>query len=533
MAEEVVIKVGVEAKGATNSLKELKRELKEAQAAALNGDGKAAKRVAELKDKMEDLADSVKTLKGSGVERASASLNALGEGFRNFDFDKIKTGFKGIGTAMAAVPIFLLVEGITYLISNFKELSEGNGILAKSLRVVGDIIDTVVESLYLLTDALGLTNSELDKQGEAIKENAEKSQEALNGTIAAYDRQIKAAQAAGKSTVDLEKAKQQAIIDTNKLIAEQIAAFVRAGGELDDEKKKQLTAALETIKSAVNEQQVIEIKQDTEQKKRNEEAYKRKKDLIDKSKEDADKLFEELSKQQDEADKREADRKATELANRQKQLDDLKALSLKRDQEEVAEFMAKEAAIKAERDKADAEFKASENAKLEAQRVGLDAAKGLSEAFFAFQLNGAKGNAQKELEIKKRMFAVDKAFNVARAIQDGIRSVQAALTIPPPGGQILAGVNAALAAANVAKILATKFDGDGSAGSVADIGAGASTAVPTTTAPTVNTAAPTTQASTTFDEQGRNNNFNRVYVVESDISRVQNRVAKLQEQATI
>jgi hypothetical protein len=288
---------------------------------------------------MDDLSDSVKTLKGSGVERASASLGQLGEGFRNFDFDKIKIGFKGIGAAMSAVPIFLLVEGITYLISNFKELSEGNGVLAKSLQFVGGIIDTVVESLYLLTDALGLTNSELDKQGEAITENAEKSQEALNGTIAAYDRQIKAAQAAGKSTVELEKAKQQAIIDTNRIIAEQIAAFVRAGGELDTEKKKQLTAALETIKNAVNEQSVVEIKADTEAKKRNEEAYKKKKELIDKSKEDADKLFDELSKQQDEADKREADRRATELANRQKQLDELKALSLKRDQEEVAEFI--------------------------------------------------------------------------------------------------------------------------------------------------------------------------------------------------
>ena len=42
--------IEVEVKGtdaATNSLKNLKKELKEAQAAALNGDGKAAQRVAE------------------------------------------------------------------------------------------------------------------------------------------------------------------------------------------------------------------------------------------------------------------------------------------------------------------------------------------------------------------------------------------------------------------------------------------------------------------------------------------------------
>ena len=213
MAEEVVIKVGVDATPATNSLKALKAELKAAQSAALNGDGKAAKRVAELKDKMEDLADSVKTLKGSGVERANASFSQLGEGLRNFDFDKIKTGFKGIGAAMKAVPIFLLVEGVMYLVNNFKELSQGTGVLAKSLQFVGKIIDVIVDSIYFLTDAIGLTNSALDEMGEKAVENAEKSKAALDAQTAAFDRQMKVAQAAGKSTVELEKAKQKAIID--------------------------------------------------------------------------------------------------------------------------------------------------------------------------------------------------------------------------------------------------------------------------------------------------------------------------------
>ena len=137
MAEnKVVITTEVKTGNAVNSLKELKRELKEAQAAALNGDGKAAKRVAELKDRMDDLTDATKTFQGSGVERATSSLNLLDDGFRNLDLDKVKTGFKGLGAAMSAVPIFLLVEGITYLIQNFEELSQGNGLLAKSLRFV-------------------------------------------------------------------------------------------------------------------------------------------------------------------------------------------------------------------------------------------------------------------------------------------------------------------------------------------------------------------------------------------------------------
>ena len=533
MAEEVVIKVGVDATPATNSLKALKAELKAAQSAALNGDGKAAKRVAELKDKMEDLADSVKTLKGSGVERANASFSQLGEGLRNFDFDKIKTGFKGIGAAMKAVPIFLLVEGVMYLVNNFKELSQGTGVLAKSLQFVGKIIDVIVDSIYFLTDAIGLTNSALDEMGEKAVENSEKSKAALDAQTAAFDRQMKVAQAAGKSTVELEKAKQKAIIDTNMAIVNQIAAFVRAGGELDEEKKKILTASIEALKNAKTEEKIIDIKAKEGEKKRNEEATKRLEEKHEKERQD-------LIKQQEAAFKAAKDEEAWQDASLE-YLKKTDALKLAQQEEyNKAELDAKGSVFndtvalgaKAyEEDKKN--FEASEAAKNEALNKSLDAAKGLSEAFFAFQLNGAKGNAAKELQIRKQMFAVDKAFNVARAVQDGIRSVQAALTIPPPGGQILAGVNAAIAAANVAKILATKFDGGGAASAVSDLGSAGSNV--STAAPVVNTIAPTTQTSTTttlLGEDGQNMG-QRVYVLESDITKSQARIAKLNEQATV
>lgn len=534
MAEEVVIKVGVDSKDATNSIKQLRAELKAAQAAALNGDGKAAKRVAELKDRMDDLTDATKTFQGSGIERASTSLSMLGEGFRNFDFDKIKTGFKGVGAAMAAVPIFLLVEGITYLIQNFEELSQGNGILAKSLRAVGDVIDWIVDKVYALTDAIGLTNSALDEQGEAIKENAEKSKEAMDAQTAAFDRQIKAAQAAGKSTVELEKAKQQAIIDTNLQIVKQIEAFVRAGGELDEEKKKLLTASLESIRNAKNDQNVIEIKAETEKNKAIQEAAKKHQEELDKIRKDA----------QSKINAGEETERANLLEFNQMQAAEKKAIEDKAladkmaaDDAEFAAYQkrkADEAKFDEDQRKAKEEAeKLSNQAINEAKGKYLQAGQALSEAFFAFQLRAAQGNAKKELEIRKRMFEVDKAFNVARAVQDGIRSVQAALTIPPPGGQILAGVNAALAAANVAKILATKFDG-GSVGSTSIDSGGASANIPTTSAHVVNSTAPTTQPVTTFDEQGRNQQFGqRVYVLESDITKSQNRVARLEEQSTI
>jgi len=266
--------IEVEVKGtdaATNSLKNLKKELKEAQAAALNGDGNAAKRVAELKDKLDDLNDSTKTLKGSGVERISSSFGLVGEGLKNFDFGAIKTGFSGIGAAMKAVPIFLLVEGITYLITNFDNLTKGSGPLAKALKAVGDVIGGVIN---FVTDLIGLTSESeraLGRQADRIKEYAEQSNKALAKTTAEYDRQISVIKANGESTVSVEKAKQQAIIDTNVAIINQLLAFKKAGGELTDDQLKQLTASTELIKNARTTITVGEI----EENNRRKEAYKK------------------------------------------------------------------------------------------------------------------------------------------------------------------------------------------------------------------------------------------------------------------
>lgn len=537
---KTVLEVKIEAADSAKTIRELRTSLKgliEEQQNVTAGSAewrKLTRAINDTEGKIGDLTDSFKTLSGSGVDRVQSSFNLFKEGLTGFDFGKIGTSLKGLGAAFSAIPIFLIVEGVMALIENFDELSKGNGLLAKSLRTVGDVIDWVVDKVYALTDAIGLTNSELDKQGEAIISNAEKSKAALDEQSKAFDRQIKVAAAAGKSTVELEKAKQQAIIDTNLQIVKQIEAYVRAGGELDKERKALLTASLNAIKDAKTEELAItakteKAKQD-EYKKTVEERKKLEEDSLKESQRIADELFAQLTKNEDAINaqnKAARDRERAEAEKQAKALAEIDKYWTKWAADENAKI---EAEVAERQKQADADFKASEAAKLEAQRVGLDAARGLSEAFFAYQLNAAKGDEKRQLEIKKRMFQVDKAFNVARAVQDGIRSVQAALTIPPPGGQILAVVNGALAAANVAKILATKFDAGGGTSSL-DAGSTSVPNIPTNT-PQLNTAAPTTNPNTTtFDEQG--NNLNRVYVVESDITKSQSRVARLEEQATI
>jgi hypothetical protein len=272
MAEKTVISIEVDGvQKSITSIKELKAELKAAQSAALNGDGKAAKRVAELKDKMDDLKDTTKSLQGSGVEKISSGFSLLGQGFKDFDFDKIKTGFKGLGSAMSAIPIFLIIEGISYLVQNFDELSKGSGFLATILRSVSDAISWLVDGF---TDLIGVTSESsraIEDQGEAMVKANEKSQEALQGTTSEFDRQLAVAKAAGKSTIEIEKAKQQAIIDTNFQIAKGIEAQVRAGGEFTDEMKKQLSGSLEAIKNAKVKEYEITKEDDKNKKEKSKE----------------------------------------------------------------------------------------------------------------------------------------------------------------------------------------------------------------------------------------------------------------------
>jgi hypothetical protein len=530
MAEKTVISIEVEGTGkAINSIKELKAELKAAQSAALNGDGKAAKRVAELKDKMDDLKDTTKSLQGSGVEKISSGFSLLGQGFKDFDFDKIKTGFKGLGSAMSAIPIFLIIEGISYLVQNFDELSKGSGFLATILRSVSDAISWLVDGF---TDLIGVTSESsraIEDQGEAMVKANEKSQEALQGTTSEFDRQLAVAKAAGKSTIEIEKAKQQAIIDTNFQIAKGIEAQVRAGGEFTEDMKKQLSGSLEAIKNAkVKEYEITE-----NDNKAKQEQYK--KHLEEKAALDAE--FRQIQK---DLDKQVADNKALD----QKLFADQAAKELleidKNNSEitgiELQGINDKYGQINLEKEKEFKEKQLKQGLALTTQ--SLTAAQGLSDAFFSLRQQGAKGDAAKELELKKKQFQANKAFAISNAIMSGVMGVQSQLQAGPIVGPILAGIVAVTAALNVAKIASAKFDGgsiDTSTG-----GSGGSPSLPSanTNMPSGNgtpsIAAP--QQNTTTFTGNNNNNFNqppiKTYVVETDLRNSTNTIDKIKDQAT-
>lgn len=176
------------------------------------------------------------------------------------------------------------------------------------------------------------------------------------------------------------------------------------------------------------------------------------------------------------------------------------------------------------------EAKRAEEEKQQILDKGLNAAQSLTGAFFSFAQNAAKNDAKKQLELKKKQFKVDKAFNIVRATIDGVRSVQAALTQSPPASYIMAAINGVMAAANIAKIASSKFEGGETSGG----------STPTTSVPSSASIA-TPPASSNFVApqffglgQGSSSDkkINKVVVVETDITKTQKNVNKIETRAT-
>lgn len=520
MADSEKLAFEVDVKGSEQtieSMKDLKAAIKAAKdeqlkAASVYGESskefiEASKNVSKLKDKVEDLNDSTKSLKGSGVERASEGFNQLGEGLRNLDFDKVKVGLVAMKSALAAVGIGLIVQAVTYLVENFDELSKGSGLLAKALQFIGGIVTGLKDAFLKFGDILQGINPELRGMSTEIDKLKESMNGLLSEQIGKIDRLIALNKANGESTIAYENLKQEAIIKTNKLYVDSIINYVKAGGQLNDEQKKQLSASLENIANAKTQQQVLEV---TEDKKRTDAEQKAYLDRQANAKRHKDEM---LRIQAEEADAWWAERLAEEAQNKkedeaakQKEVDDqarLEKIAADQDaqMQRYTDNKNKEAQIAEETENKKREQQLETfNQYMDGTKSSLQSAQQINDIFFNYKLNKHKGDAKAENEIRKKQFNVNKAFGITNAVIDGIGAVQKALNNPYPLNIVLAAISGAAAIANVAKIASTKFEPSG--GDTGGGGGGA-VAVPIPTPPTINTPNANTNSSTSFDETGK------------------------------
>jgi hypothetical protein len=231
-----------------SSLKELKEAIKAAkdeQIAMANKFGatsqeaiNASKNLAELKNKVDSLNDSSKSLKGSGFEMLKQGFSQIREGLMNLDFDKVKIGLTGMGsgfTSMAktAKAAFTGIKGAI--------AATGIGLLVIALGTIYAYWDDIKGVVSGLTSEQKRLNAEAEKNVKIAKDNlaliseqenilklqGKSEKEILNMKIAATAEAIKET----KIKLNQQKATRDAQIDAakrNKAILEGFISFVQA-----------------------------------------------------------------------------------------------------------------------------------------------------------------------------------------------------------------------------------------------------------------------------------------------------------------
>ena len=148
----------------------------------------AAKKVSALKDKVDDLNDSSKSLKGTGFEMLKQGFSQVREGLMNLDFDKVKTGlvsmaegfksmgsqaisaFKGIKGAIAATGIGLLVIALGTIYAYWDDIKGVVDGLTPELKKQNDLANENLKTQQDKLNAISGQENILKLQGKTEKE---------------------------------------------------------------------------------------------------------------------------------------------------------------------------------------------------------------------------------------------------------------------------------------------------------------------------------------------------------------------------
>lgn len=543
------------------SVKDLKNAIRDAKDEQLKmassfGQGSkqyqdATKKLSELKDKVEDLNDSTKSLKGTGVEQLTQGFSQMKEGLMNLDFDKVKGGIaamqsgmgafataakgalQGVKGALIATGIGALVVLLGTIVAYWDDIKGAINGVSKEQENLNELTKKNFETEKEKITALNSQDNILKLQGKSEKEILQLKVKQLDATYAAAEAQL-------NSTILTQQAQEKAsqrnrdilsgmldfvnipltlllkgvdlvgnALGKNFGLAEgfkkSVSDFVLGDDkELAEKNKKELDAQVKTLTELKNQRAgyILAInKIDEDGNNANLENYKKYKDeKLRLQAEEADAWWAERLAEEAQIAKEEEDAKKAE----QDEYDRLARLGAAQD-EQMKRFTDQSNAREKRKEEEAAKEKELRRKTIEDDlaytKQGLQATQQITDLFFAYKLNKHKGDAKAELEIRKKQFNVNKAFGITTAVIDGIGAVQKALNNPYPLNIVLAAISGIAAAANVAKIASTKFDGGGAASSGG--GSEAPATVPIPTAPTINTPQANTNTSTTFDETGK------------------------------
>jgi small nuclear ribonucleoprotein (snRNP)-like protein len=483
--------------------------------------------------------------------------------------------FSNLKKILLANPIMLIATIVISIGAAMFALKDKVKIIGDAFDFVGKIIGIVVQGFKDLTDFMGLTSNASDDLAATQIANAKKTGDAI---VSRYDREIERAAAAGKNTLDLEKKKQLAIIETLRLEAIAIVTAARARGGFTDEENKRFTELIALTQKAADAVVIIDIKKNKQIQDNNIKAGEDAKKLLDKELEESKaraaqsrKDIEELHnikkgfsnlEEQDRLEKQakaDADNEAetqkilSRLASRNElikfqndqtyagQLENLQIqmnaeLKLVED-DEAAKFLIRE---KYAQKTKDLNLQIA-NASLDIAQQSNNAMQGLSDLFFSVKMANMEKGSAAELKAAKQQFKVNKALAITNGIISTIQGVINALTaqssLPEPYATILRVVSAvsvaAAGAANVAKISAQQFNpgatsgGGGATASLGSAGGGVALEPPSSGSTQLNA------DGTIKSAIGNAQPTIKAVVVETDITTSQKRVNTIEERASL
>lgn len=513
-----------------DSIAKAKKAIKDLNSEVLKGNQEALKSLADVKDRLEDVKEATNTVKGSGVEKLTSSFGLLSQGFTSFDSGKITAGFKGIGAAMSAIPIFLLIQGITLLIENFDQ-------------VIDFVTQFTGSSKQAEQAAINLTQA-IDAESEALKNLLDISSEVTK-------TQLLNAKLQGASEQELTAISRQAIESRIKYTQEAIELLVSEYNQLlrnDQATTERLKNAGEELNAAKDQRvklgrelENFDIQTKLDEQKRQSDHDK---ELLAKNKENAAKL-----KAQRDADAKALnatfsdslndeikflDDQAKEIGERQKQRDADRIAGMALIAEKEKEF--RDQSVKeAEESSADS-IKLNEQvaaSKLNNEKNAFQGAKDLNEAFLNFQLAKADGDIAKQNEAAKKAFQVNKALQLAQGGLEAYRSVLSTYAATP-GGPIIKGIAAGIAgvasAAMLLKIASVKFKGQDVGGAAPSINTSAPSIASTPPPPQLNSGGGGT-SSTIINNNGSSDPL-QAFVVEGQSRAVTDRINRIRRSST-
>jgi len=276
-----------------------------------------------------DAADSIKTLSGSRVERLRGSFGLLRESIVNLDFDKFKIGAKGVGDAIGGIGgaikasgIGLLVLVVAQIIANFDKLKQSGGLLGGVLTAIGNITKTVVQGLKDLSDFLGLTDTKSQEAAEAQEKFGGAIRETNTALGAARRKELVLTGQLTEEAAARANAKEKFITDFLKVQEEARKAIREAGSSAEIKAIEQDRDAKLKLLQQEYKNELIEIS--NQEKKKKDDALKAEQD---KQKAISDKVSQEnKARAEKEAEQRKTAREALkqqELAAITAQLDEV------------------------------------------------------------------------------------------------------------------------------------------------------------------------------------------------------------------